>query len=115
MKLTFENPTVRSTGKVQSFINELKKHPNKWAVYSRTAKHFSYFSGMSSKSDNLVISVRQNPNKKSYTIYMKWLGEAEAKVRRSERQARAKKRAKSPVASKKVANASKRSTIKNKK
>ena len=60
MKLTFENPTVRSTGKVQSFINELKKHPNKWAVYSRTAKHFSYFSGMSSKSDNLVISVRQN-------------------------------------------------------
>ena len=112
MKLTFENPAPTKTGpygKVQAFIAELSKHPDKWAVYSRNSKSYSYFHILSSKMDNLAVSVRQNPNKKTYTIYMKWLGDAEAKIRKAER---AKKRAK--VAKKTVTN-SKRSTITNKK
>jgi hypothetical protein len=111
MKLTFENPTAKVTnrGKVQAFIAELSKHPNKWAVYTRTAKHISYYHVLSSQMDNLMVSVRQNANKKSYTIYMKWLSDAEAKIRKAER---AKKRA--ALAKKSVAG-SKRSSVTNKK
>ncbi len=116
MKLTFENPTTISSshGKVQAFIAELTKHPDKWALYTRTAKTYAYYHIMSSKMDNLAVSVRQNPNKKSYTIYMKWLTEADAKARKAERQAKAKKRA-SAVAKKKPVATSKRSAIINKK
>ena len=111
MKLTFENPTTVSSshGKVQAFIAELSKHEGKWAVYTRTAKTYAYYHILSSKMDNLAVSVRQNPNKKTYTIYMKWLSDGEAKIRKSER---AKKRAKT---AKKVVATSKRSTVTNKK
>lgn len=111
MKLIFENPTTVSSshGKVQAFIAELSKHEDKWAVYTRTAKNYAYYHIMSSKTDNLAVSVRQNANKKTYTVYMKWLSDGEAKIRKAER---AKKRAKT---AKKAVATSKRSTITNKK
>ena len=91
-RIVFENPTPakrgRNSGSVQEFITKLSDTPDKWAVYTRTAKHFSYYYSLASKMSNLQIAVRRNADGKTNTVYMMVLSEGATKTRIAEKASR---------------------------
>lgn len=103
-RIVFENPTPakrgRNSGSVQAFISKLSKTPDKWAVYTRTAKYFSYYYALASKNGNLKIAVRRNSDNKTNTVYMMVLSEEASKSRIAEK---ATKKATTKTTPKKVA------------
>lgn len=103
-RIVFENPTPakrgRNSGSVQAFISKLSETPDKWAVYTRTAKYFSYYYALASKNGNLKIAVRRNPDNKTNTVYMMVLSEEASKSRIAEK---ANKKATTKTTPKKVA------------
>lgn len=103
-RIVFENPTPakrgRNSGSVQAFISKLSETPDKWAVYTRTAKYFSYYYALASKNSNLKIAVRRNPDNKTNTVYMMVLSEEASKSRIAEK---ANKKATTKTTPKKVA------------
>jgi uncharacterized protein (DUF1501 family) len=108
-RIVFENPTPakrgRNNGSVQAFINKLSETPDKWAVYTRTAKYFSYYYSLASKMDNLQIAVRRNADNKTNTVYMMVLSEGATTSRVAEKaskKANAKKVAPKKATTKKV-------------
>jgi hypothetical protein len=102
-RIVFENPTVakrgRSGGAVQEFITKLSETPDKWAVYTRSANHISYYYTVASKMGNLKIAVRANSDGKTHTVYMMYLGVEATKTRVAEK---ANKKANKKVAVKKA-------------
>ncbi len=108
-RIVFENPTVakrgRSGGAVQEFIARLSETPDRWAVYTRSANHISYYYTLASKMGNLKISVRANSDGKTHTVYMMYLGVEATKTRVAEKaskKATAKKVAVKKATAKKV-------------
>ena len=103
-RIVFENPTpskrCRRNGSVQEFITKLSETTDKWAVYTRTAKHISYYYTLASKAGNLKIAVRTNPDGKTYTVYMMVLSEQANKSRLAEKAS--KKATRTKVAPKKA-------------
>lgn len=105
-RIVFENPTPASRGRnggaVQSFIARLSETPDKWAVYTREAKYISYYYSIASKRNDLRVSVRQNKDGNTFTVYFMVLTEAGIKSRVAEKAQRATKRstAKKAVAKK---------------
>jgi hypothetical protein len=102
-RIVFENPAPskrgRSGGTVQAFINRLSETPDKWAVYTRSANHISYYYTVASKMDNLKIAVRANSDGNTHTVYMMILGAEATKTRVAEK---ANKKANKKVAVKKA-------------
>lgn len=88
-RIVFENPAPskrgRSGGTVQAFINRLSETPDKWAVYTRSANHISYYYTVASKMDNLKIAVRANSDGNTHTVYMMILGAEATKTRVAEK------------------------------
>lgn len=108
-RIVFENPTPakrgRNSGSVQAFINKLSETPDKWAVYTRTAKYYSYYYSLAGKMGNLKIAIRRNPDNKTNTVYMMVLSEEATKSRIAEKagkQATAKKVTAKKATAKKV-------------
>jgi len=110
-RIVFENPTPatrgRNGGAVQSFIARLSETPDKWAVYTREAKYISYYYSIASKRNDLRVSVRQNKDGETFTVYFMVLTEAGIKSRVAEKAQRATKRAKKATAPKKATTAKK--------
>lgn len=94
-RIVFENPTPASRGRnggaVQSFIARLSDTPDKWAVYTREAKYISYYYSIASKRNDLRVSVRQNKDGNTFTVYFMVLTEAGIKSRVAEKAQRATK------------------------
>ena len=88
-RIVFENPTPASRGRnggaVQSFIARLSDTPDKWAVYTRSAKYYSYYYSLAGKMSNLKIAIRRNPDGKTNTVYMMVLGTEATKSRIAEK------------------------------
>ncbi len=99
-RIVFENPSPasrgRSGGAVQSFIARLSETPEKWAVYTREAKFISYYYSLASQRNDLKVSVRQNKDGKTFTVYMMVLSEAGIKSRVAEKAKRSAKKATAP-------------------
>jgi len=92
-RIVFENPSPASRGRnggaVQHFIARLSGTPDKWAVYTREAKYISYYYSIASKRNDLRVSVRQNKDGKTYTVYFMVLSDAGIKSRVAQKAQRA--------------------------
>ena len=101
-RLVFEDPrpitTYQGEGVLKPFIEELKNHPDKWAVFSRTSKGQSYYYKIQNEYPNLRITARQNPGRKTFTVYFMWENDEASAIRaekRAQRKARRQANAKS--------------------
>lgn len=83
-------PNVKSH--IRDFIMELSKHPDKWAVFSRTSSGQSYYYKQQQEFPNLRVTARQNPGRSTFTVYFMWTNDSEAQKREAKRNERRSKR-----------------------
>lgn len=111
-RIVFEDPAPASRGKnggnVQSFLAKLSETPDRWAVYSRDAKHISYYYTIASRRDDVKVSIRHNGTNKTHTVYFMVLSEAGKKSRMAEKAERASRK---PVKKAKVTKTTKKASV----
>lgn len=95
-RLIFEDPAPISPPKAKStirdFIMELSKHPDRWAVFSRTSKGQSYYYKLQQDFPNLKITARQNPGRSTFTVYFMWMNDEDMNKREQKRAERRSRR-----------------------
>lgn len=77
-KIVFEEPTTSlrngtRASKMREYVNALSKHPDRWAIYARSAKSATYFYHIGKEFPNLRIATRTNPDGKTMRVYFMWV------------------------------------------
>lgn len=102
-KLIFQDPpkvdfnnTKKLTG-IKAYLELLKEHPDRWTLYNDSSKSMNYYTDYQRKYPNLMVKVRRNKGKKTFSIYFMWMNDADTAKRQASlweaRATRASKRA----------------------
>ena len=101
-KIIFEEPTTSKrngtrASKMRAYVNALSKHPDRWAIYARSAKSATYFYQIAKEFPNLRISTRMNPDGKTMRVYFMWVSKPTSSIKRGNQHTTAKSKTIKPI------------------